>query len=62
MKWNETGRVWEDDHGLLDEEQIAKCERADVAESRDAGTPIPTRMIINNTIASCRATHRQLRR
>ena len=28
-QWNETGRVWEEDHGLLDEEQIAKCVRAD---------------------------------
>ena len=27
--WNETGRVWEEDHGLLDEGQVAKCDRAD---------------------------------
>ena len=24
-KWNESGREWEEDHGLLDEEQVAKC-------------------------------------
>src|SRR6266850_5664160 len=44
-KWNETGRVWEEDHGLLDEQQVAQCERADVAEPLRA--PIPTRMISN---------------
>src|SRR5262245_37433378 len=42
--WNETGRVWEEDHGLLDDEQVAICARADVAEPR---SPIPTRMISN---------------
>src|SRR5688572_16277216 len=29
-KWNEAGRVWEEDHGLLDEEQVTQCARADV--------------------------------
>src|ERR1700757_2152085 len=28
-QWNESGRVWEEDHGLLDAEQVSKCERAD---------------------------------
>ncbi len=32
-KWNEAGRVWEEDHGLLDDEQVAKCERADVGRA-----------------------------
>jgi protein phosphatase len=32
-KWNESGRVWEEDHGLLDAEQVAKCKRADLAEA-----------------------------
>ena len=27
-QWNESGRVWEEDHGLLDEEQVARCARA----------------------------------
>jgi len=31
-KWNETERVWEADHGLLDEEQVARCARADEAD------------------------------
>jgi len=43
--WNETGRVWEDDHGMLDDGQVAQCERADVAEPLRG--PIPTRMISN---------------
>jgi len=43
-KWNEAGRVWEEDHGLLDDEQVARCARADVAEPP---SPVPTRMISN---------------
>src|SRR5262249_58777787 len=43
--WNESGRVWEEDHGLLDAEQVARCRRADVAES--LRSPVPTRMISN---------------
>ena len=42
-KWNESGRVWEEGHGLLDAEQVSKCERADVAEPH--GSPVDTRMI-----------------
>ena len=45
VKWNETGRVWEEDHGLLDDEQVALCKRADVGET--LGSPVPTRMISN---------------
>ena len=44
-KWDEEGKFWEDDHGLLDETQIAKLARADEAEP--LGSPIPTRMISN---------------
>ena len=43
--WNESGRVWEEDHGLLDAEQVARCQRADVAEP--LRSPVPTRMISN---------------
>src|SRR3954453_18484941 len=43
--WDESGRVWEEDHGLLDAEQVAKCQRADVAEP--LRSPVPTRMISN---------------
>ena len=38
-KWDEEGKVWEDDHGLLDEEQIAKCARADEANPSDLRYP-----------------------
>src|SRR5262249_37142175 len=44
-KWNESGRVWEEDHGLLDAGQVARCERADVAEP--LRSPVPTRMVSN---------------
>ena len=44
-QWDESGRVWEENHGLLDDEQVAKCERADVAEP--LRSPVPTRMISN---------------
>jgi hypothetical protein len=43
-KWDETGRIWEEDHGLLDDGQVALCDRADVAEPI---SPVPTRMISN---------------
>src|SRR4051812_50150963 len=43
--WNESARVWEEDHGLLDAEQVAQCRRADVAEP--LRSPVPTRMISN---------------
>ena len=42
-KWNETGRVWEEDHTWLDEAQQAKCDRAN--ESNMFQSPIPTQMI-----------------
>src|SRR5438093_1070268 len=59
MKWNEIGRVWEEDHGMLDEEQVAQCERADVAEPLRA--PIPTRMISNGEYMPVPQTESQKR-
>ena len=44
-RWNEQGRIWEDDHGWLDEDQISKCARSDELVPFDS--PIPTRMISN---------------
>ncbi|HZN34672.1 MAG TPA: amidohydrolase family protein [Pirellulaceae bacterium] len=55
-RWNETGRVWEDDHGLLDEEQVESCQRADVAEPT---SPIPTRMISNGEYMPVPQTRQQ---
>src|SRR4026208_2267996 len=57
--WNEAGRVWEEDHGLLDAEQVAQCERADVAEP--LRSPIPTRMISNGEYMPVPQTEQQRR-
>src|SRR5882672_1779656 len=57
--WNETGRVWEDDHGMLDAEQVAQCERADIAEP--LRLPIPTRMISNGEYMPVPQTDQQRR-
>jgi hypothetical protein len=58
-KWIESGRIWEEDHGLLDEEQVAQCRRADVAEPLRA--PIPTRMISNGEYMPVPQTEKQRR-
>src|SRR6267378_2613396 len=58
-KWNESGRVWEEDHGLLDAEQVAKCQRADVAEP--LRSPVPTRMISNGEYMPVPQTDQQRR-
>src|SRR5947207_1123639 len=57
--WNEAGRVWEDDHGMLDAEQVAQCERADIAEP--LRSPIPTRMISNGEYMPVPQTEQQRR-
>ncbi len=56
-RWNETGRVWEADHGLLDDEQIAKCVRADEADLFPS--PVPTRMISNGEYMPAAQTVKQ---
>src|SRR5438093_11677809 len=58
-KWNESGRVWEEDHGLLDAEQVSKCARADVAEP--LCSPVPTRMISNGEYMPVPQTDQQKR-
>jgi len=58
-KWNESGRIWEEDHGLLDPEQVTKCERADVAEP--FRSPVPTRMISNGEYMPIPQTDKQER-
>ena len=58
-KWNEEGKVWEEDHGLLDDEQVAQCARADVAEP--FRSPIPTRMISNGEYMPVAQTGQQQR-
>jgi uncharacterized protein len=56
-KWNERGKVWEADHGWLDDEQIAKCARADEAEP--FRSPVPTRMISNGEYMPAPQTEKQ---
>jgi len=56
--WNEKGRVWEDDHGLLDEAQMAQCIRADETEFK---SPVPTRMISNGEYMPALQTEKQAR-
>jgi hypothetical protein len=57
VKWNETGRVWEEDHGLLDDDQVELCQRADVGET--LGSPVPTRMISNGEYMPAPQTAKQ---
>ena len=58
-KWNESGRVWEEDHGLLDAKQVIKCERAETAET--LRSPVPTRMISNGEYMPVPQTDKQKR-
>ena len=56
-RWNEEGRTWEADPGLLDQEQVAKCARAD--EDDPFRSPIPTRMVSNGEYMPALQTHQQ---
>src|SRR5213079_1291912 len=56
-KWNEEGRIWEPDHGLLNEEQIAQCARADEAET--FRSPVPTQMVSNGEYMPVPQTKKQ---
>ncbi len=58
-EWDEAGKAWADDHGLLDDDQIAKCARADTAEP--LRSPIPTRMISNGEYMPVPQTEQQQR-
>lgn len=44
-KWNEVGKVWEEDHTWLDDTQRAQCTRAH--ESDTFPSPVPTQMVSN---------------
>ena len=56
-KWNEEGKIWEADHGLLNEEQIAQCARADEAET--FRSPVPTQMVSNGEYMPVPQTKKQ---
>src|SRR5215208_7040014 len=55
--WNEKGRIWEGDHGLLDKDQIAKCARAD--DGALFPSPVPTRMTSNGEYMPALQTEKQ---
>src|SRR5262245_29823301 len=55
--WNELGRVWEDDHTWLDDEQQARCVRAH--ETGTCDLPIPTKMISNGEYMPVPQTNKQ---
>jgi len=56
-KWNEDGKVWEQDHTWLDEAQQATCARAH--ESEIFPSPIPTQMISNGEYMPAPQTAKQ---
>src|SRR5215467_9591094 len=56
-EWNEAGRVWEEDHTWLDDDQRAECARAH--ESAIFPSPIPTRMISNGEYMPAPQTEKQ---
>jgi predicted TIM-barrel fold metal-dependent hydrolase len=56
-RWNEQGRIWEDDHGWLDEDQLSKCARSDELAPFDS--PVPARMISNGEYMPAPQTDRQ---
>jgi hypothetical protein len=57
--WNEEGRVWEDDHTMLDEQQLARCRRA--YEPGAALSPVPTQMVSNGEYMPAPQTRQQKR-
>ena len=56
-KWNEAGRLWEEDNGWLDEDQLAQCIRAD--ESNAFRSPVPTQMVSNGEYMPLAQTKQQ---
>jgi predicted TIM-barrel fold metal-dependent hydrolase len=56
-KWNEAGRIWEEDHTWLDDEQRAQCARAHEADMFQS--PVPTQMISNGEYMPAPQTKKQ---
>jgi predicted TIM-barrel fold metal-dependent hydrolase len=56
--WDETGRVWDDDHTLLSADELAQCVRADGSEP--FRSPIPTRMVSNGEYMPAAQTRKQM--
>jgi hypothetical protein len=55
--WDESGRLWEADHGLLEADQIAQCARADAGAMFPS--PVPTRMVSNGEYMPVPQTNQQ---
>src|SRR5688572_30440604 len=55
-KWNEAGRIWQEDETLLTAEEIAQCARAQDSEPR---SPVPTRMVSNGEYMPAPQTDKQ---
>ena len=56
-RWNEAGKIWEEDNGWLDEDQLAQCIRAD--ESNAFKSPVPTQMVSNGEYMPLAQTRQQ---
>ena len=56
-EWNEEGRIWDEDHTLLEKSQLDKCARAYEADSSQS--PIPTRMVSNGEYMPAPQTRQQ---
>ena len=56
--WNEKGRVWEDDYGLLDEAQMRG---ASVQTKLSSSRPRPPRMMSNGEYMPALQTEKQAR-
>jgi hypothetical protein len=55
-QWDEEGRIWEEDHTLLEKSQLQKCSRA---YEVDSSSPIPTRMVSNGEYMPAPQTKQQ---
>jgi hypothetical protein len=56
-KWNEVGRIWDEDDAWLDESQRSRCARAD--EEGTFLSPIPTQVVSNGEYMPAPQTQKQ---
>jgi len=56
-RWDEEGKIWEEDHTLLKKSQLDKCARAYEADSLPS--PVPTRMVSNGEYMPAPQTNQQ---
>ncbi len=58
-KWNEEGRIWDDDQALLDDREIARLTRAHAGNRLPS--PVPTQMVSNGEYLPAPQTEKQKR-